>query len=45
MKARALAEILGLERDGPEVEIGESLVRFLPGGPDGRPELAAEVLE
>lgn len=45
VKAQALAEILGLERDGPEVEIGDSLVRFLPGGPEGRPELAAEVLE
>jgi hypothetical protein len=45
VKARALADVLGLERNGPEVEVGSSLVRFLPGGPEGRPELAAEVLE
>jgi hypothetical protein len=45
VKARALSEILGLDRNGPDVTIGESVVRFLPGGPEGRPELAAEVLE
>lgn len=43
-KAAALAQILGVERDGAEVAVGDSVVRFLPGGPDGRPELAAEVL-
>jgi hypothetical protein len=44
-KARALAEVLGLEPLGPELVIGESLVRFEPGGPEGRPELVGEVLE
>jgi hypothetical protein len=43
-KAVALAEILGLERDLAEVEVGETVVRFLPDGPEGRPELVAEVL-
>jgi hypothetical protein len=43
-KAVALAEILGLERDSSEVEVGETIVRFLPEGPEGRPELVAEVL-
>jgi catechol 2,3-dioxygenase-like lactoylglutathione lyase family enzyme len=43
-KAVALAEILLLQRDGADVALGESIVRFLPGGPEGRPELVAEVL-
>jgi hypothetical protein len=43
-KARALAEVLELEREDGEVMVGETLVRFLPGGPEGRPELAGEVL-
>ena len=45
VKARALAEVLGLDSLGPELVIGESLVRFEPGGPEGRPELVGEVLE
>lgn len=43
-KAIALAEILELEHEGTEVAVGTTLVRFLPRGPEGRPELAAEVL-
>jgi hypothetical protein len=43
-KAVALAEILAVERTGTEVVVGESLVRFLPDGPEGRPELITEVL-
>lgn len=43
-KAVALAEILDLDRTATEVSVGETLVRFLPGGPEGRPELVAEVL-
>ncbi len=43
-KAVALAEILMLEREGTSVTLGESIVRFLPAGPEGRPELVAEVL-
>jgi hypothetical protein len=41
-KAMALAEILGVARDEDAVEIGATVVRFLPGGPEGRPELHAE---
>jgi hypothetical protein len=43
-KAVALAEILDLERTSTEVLVGDSLVRFLPDGPEGRPELVAEVM-
>jgi hypothetical protein len=41
-KATALAAILGLEATDEAVHIGESVVQFLPGGPEGRPELHAE---
>jgi hypothetical protein len=41
-KAGVLADILGLELERDTVEVGETLVRFLPGGPEGRPELYAE---
>jgi len=44
-KAVALAEILGVERDDASVEVGGAVVRFLSDGPEGRPELVAEVLE
>jgi hypothetical protein len=43
-KAVALAEILDLDRSATEVSVGNTVVRFLPGGPEGRPELVAEVL-
>src|SRR5438874_918138 len=42
-KAEALAEVLDCEPLGADVEIGETLVRFVPGGPQGRPELHAEL--
>lgn len=45
-KAEALAELLGapvLDGNGSSVPIGDSVVRFLPGGPKGRPELHAEL--
>jgi hypothetical protein len=42
-KARALEEVLGVERIGGDVEIGDTLIRFVPGGPQGRPELHAEL--
>jgi len=42
-KAKALAQILDLERYGSDVEIGETVVRFVPGGPQGRPELFGEL--
>jgi hypothetical protein len=41
-KAGALADILGLEQRGDTVSVGETVVRFLPDGPEGRPELAGE---
>ncbi len=43
-KAVVLAELLATERDGTSVQVGESVVRFLPGGPQGRPQLQAELL-
>jgi hypothetical protein len=43
-KAAALARVLGLEADGPAVTIGESVVSFEDGGPEGRPELVGEAL-
>ncbi|HET7571947.1 MAG TPA: hypothetical protein VFJ77_04675 [Gaiellaceae bacterium] len=42
-KARALSELLGAERLGDAVEVGDTLVRFVPGGPQGRPELFGEL--
>jgi hypothetical protein len=41
-KASVLADILGVPVLGDSVEVGEAIVRFLPGGPEGRPELYAE---
>ena len=43
-KAAVLAELLETERDGTSVHLGEAVVRFLPGGPQGRPQLHAELL-
>jgi hypothetical protein len=42
-KAAALAEVLGLEPRGTAVDVGETVVRFLPDGPQGRPQLEAEL--
>jgi hypothetical protein len=42
-KATALAHLLDCERIATEVEVGDTLVRFTPGGPQGRPELEAEM--
>lgn len=44
-KAAALAGVLDCVRTGGDVEVGEALVRFLPDGPKGRPELYAERFE
>jgi len=41
-KAGALADILGLEAKDNAVQVGGTVVRFLAGGPEGRPELYAE---
>ena len=43
-KAVALAEILAADRYDCDVIVGDSLVRFLGDGPEGRPELVAELL-
>jgi hypothetical protein len=42
-KAEALGEVLGLEAEGAAVEVGDSVVRFVNGGPQGRPELHTEL--
>jgi hypothetical protein len=44
-KVTALADILGLVRDDHAVEIGGTLVRFVPEGPEGRPQLHGERFE
>ncbi len=40
--ADALALVLGCTRTGTDVTVGDAVVRFLGGGPHGRPELHAE---
>ena len=42
-KAQSLGEVLGLEPAGTSVHVGQSVVRFVDGGPQGRPQLAAEL--
>ena len=42
-KARALAELLDLPHDDEAIELGSTFVRFIDGGPAGRPELHAEL--
>ena len=42
-KAEALAEVLGVVPTGTAVPIGHAVVRFLPGGPQGRPQLDSEL--
>ena len=42
-KAGALAELLGLAQRNGAVEVGETVVKFIPGGPQGRPELYGEL--
>jgi hypothetical protein len=44
-KAGALADILGLELEGTAVDVGGTVVRFVPKGPEGRPELYGERFE
>jgi hypothetical protein len=43
LKAAALGEILEVPYTRDSVTIGETLVRFLPDGPQGRPQLHAEL--
>ena len=42
-KAVALADILAVPSEDTEVLIGETIVRFLPDGPPGRPQLHGEL--
>ncbi|HYZ77819.1 MAG TPA: hypothetical protein VE596_10655 [Gaiellaceae bacterium] len=42
-KAEALGGVLELPVSNATVEIGDTLVRFVPEGPQGRPELHAEL--
>ena len=42
-KAAALAALLGVDAYDGEVEVNGTIVRFVPGGPEGRPELDAEL--
>ena len=41
-KAGALADLLGLEAHDNAVDVGGAVVRFVAGGPEGRPELYGE---
>jgi hypothetical protein len=41
-KAGALADLLGLEAHDNTVDVGGTVVRFVEGGPEGRPELYGE---
>jgi hypothetical protein len=41
-KAGALADLLGLEAHDDAVDVGGTVVRFVEGGPEGRPELYGE---
>jgi hypothetical protein len=43
MKAAALGELLGLPYTRDSVEIGETFVKFVPDGPQGRPQLHGEL--
>ncbi|MDX6512456.1 MAG: hypothetical protein QOE36_1960 [Gaiellaceae bacterium] len=42
-KAAALAGLLGLEHANGGIQVGATLVKFQSGGPQGRPELYAEL--
>ena len=42
-KAEALGALLGIDVDATDVDVDGTLVRFVPGGPEGRPELHGEV--
>ena len=42
-KAETLADLLRAPLEDDAVEIGDTIIRFVPGGPQGRPELHAEL--
>jgi len=43
LKASVLGELLALPYTSDTVEVGETIVRFVPDGPQGRPQLHAEL--
>ena len=43
LKASALGELLGAPYTESTVEVGDTLLRFVPDGPQGRPQLYAEL--
>jgi len=43
LKASTLGELLALPYTESAVEIGDAVVRFVPEGPQGRPQLHAEL--
>jgi len=43
LKASSLGELLSLPYTDSTVEVGETVVRFVPDGPQGRPQLHAEL--
>jgi catechol 2,3-dioxygenase-like lactoylglutathione lyase family enzyme len=42
-KTEALADLLELPHRGSTLEVGDTIIRFVDGGPVGRPELHAEL--
>jgi hypothetical protein len=42
-KAAALGDLLDLPHYDGGIEVGDTTIRFLPGGPSGRPQLHAEL--
>jgi catechol 2,3-dioxygenase-like lactoylglutathione lyase family enzyme len=42
-KASAIAEVLAVDAEGATVRLEEAMIRFLPEGPQGRPELHSEL--
>jgi catechol 2,3-dioxygenase-like lactoylglutathione lyase family enzyme len=42
-QASALSELFDLVMDETHVQVGDSFVRFVPGGPPGRPQLDGEL--
>jgi hypothetical protein len=43
LKAATLGELLGTPYTADSVIVGETVVRFVPDGPQGRPQLHAEL--
>lgn len=43
LKAGAFADVLNVEADDGSIDLGGTVIRFLPGGPQGRPELHGEL--